>query len=224
MDSLFNSWKTVMEMISDRGFDVGEKYIYACDACRKYRSIEPECDCFSKFVKWVGDDKIEARKEMSVVFCKGSKKIITFWIFQFGVSDVQKIFEQMEEQEVSHAVVIYGNKVTSTASKAIKQLVVQKKIIESFHENELQYNVTKSEWVPRHIICSKDKKEEILKMYNVKKEEIPFIKSTDPVVKYLGAVRGQLIKIVRESESVEYVTTAKEKKDLYDISYRIVVP
>jgi len=106
---------------------------------------------------------------------------------------------------------------------ALKPLKVQKIIIEVFSLKELQYNITRHKDVPKHIICSNVKKQEILEKYSVGPHQLPIIKLTDPVCRYYNASKGQLVKIIRRSESIPTVTLADGTvKELYDISYRIV--
>ena len=66
--------------------------------------------------------------------------------------------------------------------------------------------------VPKHKIISEEEKNELLKKYEITPEQLPRILDTDPVSKYIGAMPGQIIKIIRKSH------TAKEA-----IAFRIVV-
>lgn len=211
MEKLWRTWCVALEMLSDRGFDVSE---------------ENPPPTLEKFIEENGDEQ-SARKNMSRIFTKPSNEnihIMIFWTFQLGVEEIKYFRQQMDENNISHSIIVYGNKITPKAAGMIRQLRVQNVIIEAFNETELQINITKSVKVPRHIICSRVKKDEILKTYNITTSGIPQIKVTDPVMKYYGASRGQLVKIVRPSESVRYITSPDgTKKELFDISYRIVV-
>lgn len=221
------SWCVVMHMLGDRGFVIPDESKYYCLDCdAAMNPDENTCDCYNNFIEWVGEDESEARKIMTVIFSKKSdptQQVMTFWTTQCGVGDVQKIQEQMTESEVSHSILVHNNKITSNAATAMKNLRVQGRIVEVFHEDEVQYVVTRSKLVPRHIICSKAKMEEVLGAYKVVKTQLPEIKITDPIIRYIGAVRGQLIKIVRPSESVGHISNKGDRKELYDIYYRIVV-
>jgi len=53
--------------------------------------------------------------------------------------------------------------------------------------------------VPKARILSKQEVEEILKKYGVKKENLPKILSDDPMTKALGAKKGDVIEIIRNS-------------------------
>ena len=74
-------------------------------------------------------------------------------------------------------------------------------------------NVFNHELVPKHILLSEEEKKNVIKKYGIKKlSQFPRILKSDPAVKLLGAKVGDLIKIIRKSN------TAKES-----IYYRVVV-
>ncbi|MFQ5892486.1 MAG: DNA-directed RNA polymerase subunit H [Candidatus Methanofastidiosia archaeon] len=73
-------------------------------------------------------------------------------------------------------------------------------------------DIREHELVPGHIILKDDEVVELLKRYNVRKDQLPLIKSKDPVVKLIGAKVGDVLKIVRKN------SPAGEA-----ISYRVVI-
>lgn len=71
-------------------------------------------------------------------------------------------------------------------------------------------DILEHELIPKHDILSKKERDELLKKFNITKEMLPTILSSDPVVNKISAKPGDVIKIIRESptsgESVYYRT------------------
>lgn len=239
---LWVSWKTIIEMFDDRRKHLkSEKYsldsYFPADSEnhdtsyesfmnwldsimeKKYERIEGYKDFMDKLNE---DEDITEINQIREVINFNTDTVSVFWKDSVGISDVQSIIESLQEHGTSHAIVIYGNKITPTAAAAIKPLRFQKIIMETFSEKELQYNVTRHEDVPLHIICTEATKQKVFKVYNIDKEKCPKIPVTDPVCRYYGATKGQLIKIKRKSDTIPEVIVNGEKKILYDITYKLV--
>jgi len=76
-----------------------------------------------------------------------------------------------------------------------------------------EIDISNHELVPKHILLSQQEKEEVMKNYGIRKSsQFPKILMSDPAVQLLKAKPGDLIKIIRKSD------TAKES-----IYYRVVV-
>jgi DNA-directed RNA polymerase subunit H len=63
------------------------------------------------------------------------------------------------------------------------------------------FSILEHKLVPRHILLSKEEAEEVCRKFRVKPHQLPHIKSSDPVVKMLGAQPGDMLKVVRKSFS-----------------------
>ena len=74
-------------------------------------------------------------------------------------------------------------------------------MIEIFQEQDLLVNITHRELVPKFVLLSADEKARLLERYRLKESHLPRIQTSDPVAKYLGLSRGQVVKIIRKSET-----------------------
>jgi len=73
----------------------------------------------------------------------------------------------------------------------------------SSEEESRVLKITGHMFVPKHEILTPEEVKEVQRRYNVKLEQFPYILSTDPVIKEIGAKPGDLIKIIRKSETAE---------------------
>ncbi len=115
-----------------------------------------------------------------------------------------------------HVILLIESAITSHSIDVIKS-INQNKIniyIEIFKITELLVNRTKHMFVPKHSLCSDKKKKEFLKHSFLKESQIPKIYKKDPIIRYLGGQEGQLVKIIRNSQTFE------NKKEIF---YRLIV-
>ena len=61
--------------------------------------------------------------------------------------------------------------------------------------------VTDHRLVPKHEIVPEEEKRQILTKFNATEEQFPFLFSTDPVVREIGAKPGDMVKITRVSDT-----------------------
>jgi len=67
-------------------------------------------------------------------------------------------------------------------------------------------DIKRHELVPKHTISSKKERENLLKTYGISARHLPRILESDPVVKTIGAKIGDIIKIIRKSETAGEIT------------------
>ncbi|MDI6917795.1 MAG: DNA-directed RNA polymerase subunit H [Thermoplasmatales archaeon] len=65
----------------------------------------------------------------------------------------------------------------------------------------MKIDVTKHKLVPEHVLLSDTESKDVLKKYNVSRDSLPQIPVTDPCARMLGAKPGQIIKIIRRSQT-----------------------
>ena len=79
--------------------------------------------------------------------------------------------------------------------------------IELFSQEDLVINITEHQLVPKHQVLSAEQKKDLLLKYRVKESQLPRISTDDPIGKYFGIRKGQVMKIIRTSETAgRYIT------------------
>ncbi|MDT7888812.1 MAG: DNA-directed RNA polymerase subunit H [Desulfurococcales archaeon] len=67
--------------------------------------------------------------------------------------------------------------------------------------SEKKFNVLKHELVPRHELVPIEEAIKILKELGVKPEQLPWIRASDPVARAIGAKPGDIIRVIRRSDT-----------------------
>lgn len=125
---------------------------------------------------------------------------------KIGVKTIQNYLLKMEEEKVHRAIIIVRLGLTPSAKQAMRD-VAPEYIMEDFLESEMLINITEHELVPQHILLTTEEKEELLSRYKLKESQLIKMLSTDPVARYYGYKRGQVIKVIRKSDTAgRYVT------------------
>ncbi|KPI89980.1 putative DNA-directed RNA polymerases II [Leptomonas seymouri] len=81
---------------------------------------------------------------------------------------------------------------------------------ELFEEDELSVNITHHELVPKHTPLSEEELKEVLHAHALELAQLPRILSTDPVARYYGLERGQVVRIERKSMSAGLYATYRQ--------------
>ena len=123
-----------------------------------------------------------------------------------GVKTIKQYCEMMKEASVSHAILVVKQGVTPFAKTALQEMA-STYLIEHFRDAELLVDVTEHRLVPAHALLSPEDRQALLDRYKLRAEQLPRIQRTDPVARYYGLMVGDVVKIVRPSETAgRYVT------------------
>jgi DNA-directed RNA polymerase I, II, and III subunit RPABC1 len=133
--------------------------------------------------------------------------VIVFLSNQKITGKSQILLDFISKYNTYHKIIV----VDSITEKA-RQILSSGKYTEVFTEIEFMMNITEHVCCPEFTVLKTQEIEELLLSYNAKKKELPKQYDIDPISRYLYLKRGQVVRIVRNSE-----TTGQS------VAYRIVV-
>lgn len=196
-DEVFRTWRsrrTVAQML------VGRCYLVANE--------DLECTLES-FKERFGE--IPDRGKLTLLCQKRDDPTDQIFVFfadepKIGVKSIRHYSDLMEEQRIGRAIVIVQQGITPFAKQVLQNLAPRLRM-EQFHESELLVNITEHVLVPKHVLLTEDEKAALLDKYKLKETQLPRIQTTDPISRYYGLTPGNVVKIVRPSETAgRYVT------------------
>ena len=116
-----------------------------------------------------------------------------------GIKQMRAFIQHVSANNFHTGILVTQASITAAALKLVP--VVLPSIIETFQEIDLLVNITHHILVPKHVLLSVEEKKKLLERYRLKESQLPRIQVSDPVAKYLGLRRGQVVKIIRKSET-----------------------
>jgi len=197
-DRIYRVRRTVLQMLRDRGYMVDTADI-----------DESEEDFVQKYSNQINRDALTILVQKKD---NPTDQIFVFWPSdpKIGVKPIQRYKDKMVEDNVKRGIIIVQQQMTNFArEKALAEInnSTEGYHMEWFLEAELLVNITEHVLVPHHQLLSKEEKSILLKKYRMKEAQLPRMQLTDPVSRYYGLGRGQVVRIIRPSETAgKYVT------------------
>ncbi|XP_002133816.3 DNA-directed RNA polymerases I, II, and III subunit RPABC1-like [Drosophila pseudoobscura] len=200
---LWHIRKTLFEMSHDRG--------YLVTSAELDQTVE-------QFTELFGDKPSEQRpmrSDLTMLLSHADDPKNRMLVFfpeepKVAVKTIKAYAHRMEGEGIHRAILVVRDCLTPPAKQSIMAMAPLY-IMEQFLESELTINVTKHELVPQHVVLSDVEKKQLFRCYRLKESQMMRMLSSDPVARYYGLKPGQVVKIVRASESAGKY-----------ISYRIV--
>lgn len=116
-----------------------------------------------------------------------------------GVKPLKAFAQLLAEKNYYTGIYVTAAVPSTSAYKLIPSVLPT--VLEIFREDELLVNISKHDLVPKHIMLSAEEKRGLLERYRLKETQLPRIRVDDPMARYLGLKRGQVVKIIRKSET-----------------------
>jgi len=191
---LFQVRRTIIQMVVDRGYLVSQALKdETMEDFKQTWNNNPSRENLLLLLR-----KKEDLTEQLFVFFPEDEKV--------GVKPIRNYCIKMQEQSVQRAIMVVRVGMSSFAKQALAEMAPKFKL-EQFTETELMVNITEHQLVPKHIKLSVAEKKSLLEKYKMKESQLPRIQLNDPVARYYGLERGEVVKIIRPSETAgKYVT------------------
>ncbi|KAI9704601.1 MAG: DNA-directed RNA polymerases II 24 kDa polypeptide (RNA polymerase II subunit 5) [Bogoriella megaspora] len=204
---MYRVWRTTREMLKDRGYELLEEEVSIPfeEFRMKYSDAQGATNRGGMaFSAKPSDEMITKYQEPASKGKPETSNIGTVWVefngeSNVGIKQIRNFVHHIEQHNFHTGIFISAAAVTGAAQKIIP--AVLPKIIEIFEEQDLLVNITKHELVPKHVLLSLEEKRALLHRYRLKETQLPRIQKDDPVARYLGLRRGQVVKIIRRSET-----------------------
>ncbi len=201
LNRAYRIYNTVHEMMQDRGYNPLKPKLNKKAWISRYlgylAEIEDESSEMGVF---------EVIDNMTLMFSyreKRKKKLLVYFhpldskLCQNDMNYIHKLKKSLKAQRL---IIVVNNNATPKVSSVLGILGHHAQL---FSENELVFNVTKHQLVPKHERATEEEKEETLNTYTILPDGkqhpalIPGMFTTDPIAKYYNYEIGDLINISR---------------------------
>ncbi|XVF41141.1 hypothetical protein PTKIN_Ptkin01aG0256300 [Pterospermum kingtungense] len=181
--------KTAWEMLKDRGYNVADSELT--------RS-------FTEFRSDFGDNPDLERLRISASLRSNpSKRILVVFM---GTDDVRKatiraLHGQILKESISGLTLVVQSKMNSFARKELESFPFK---VEVFHIADLYVNLTKHYLMPKHEVLTSEQKQKLLNKYQLEDKQLPQMLQTDPIARYYGLEKRQVVKVTYSKEFVDF--------------------
>ncbi|KAI0635719.1 DNA-directed RNA polymerase RPB5 subunit [Trametes polyzona] len=187
-------WKvnrTIHELVKDRGFQVADDEINMDLATFRSHYANQSGSVDRSQLNFFTNHRDNPAHQIFIFFT--DEKSV-------GIKTMRKLLGILEEKNIGQGIIVFPGNMTPSARKVIVAMASQYKL-EEFSESDLLVNITHHTLVPKHELLTPEQKKELLETYRLKETQLPRIQLADPVARYYGLKRGNVVKITRPSET-----------------------
>ena len=201
LNRIIKSRPIILEMIKSRGYNIDKYSNYSI------KEIEVMINSMPSKIS------IEL-SPLDMSFNKEDGNLIVKYITNAKVraSNISSLIYEMVEEKLQPndtlVLLVNDNVSSDSLTETINNFQKkQKKFIQIFNIESLMFNITQHILVPHHEIMNQTETTNIMSKYNIQNLlQLPLILQSDPVAKFIGAKRGDIVKITKPSETAgEYV-------------------
>lgn len=128
-------------------------------------------------------------KQKALVWCVPGEATV-------GINSINRLAKAMKDAEVERGIIVTDGRYTHAVKQGAK-----KKKIELLPKTFPAFDLFQHRLVPKHEMLDEEEKAELLLKYKVQPYQLPQISSLDPTVKAIGAKPGDVLRIIRKSQT-----------------------
>lgn len=181
MRELWLARNTVIEMVKDRDYNTSVQPLSYGEFTVQYPSVQSNPSSLNFIATKDSPIAVHFTREDKL-----SKKGLESLVHEYGA------------QGVSSVILITFSKLNPACRALLKGIKLS---FEHFMVEELQFNPTKHVLVPRHRIMTQTESQALVKSLRCEKSNLPTILTTDVISRYFGAQCGDVVEIVRNSQT-----------------------
>jgi len=214
LNRFYKIYTTLHEMLEDRGYTPESPFLNKKMWVSRYLGYLAELEDPDS-----NTDVFTIIDKMCLIFIKNGKKLLVYFHpldSKLCQNDMNYIHNMMKEKNTLNLIIIVNNNATPKVASVLGILGSRAQL---FSEDELVFNKTRHQLVPKHSLASPEERDCILKTYATLKdgkqhlEILPGMLSNDAIAKYYNFKVDDLIRIERP-----------RKDGFFDLTYRIITP
>lgn len=192
MEEIYKSRNIILDMLNLRNYNV-DKY-------RNFSKDEIELFIKTDSLDFIVTHNETPEKIIHIIYLFDKEKNPIRGKFE---SILEEKYENIEDKENTEIIFILPEQDTDNILQDICNTFFD---IFSFYSQvffikNLCYNITQHKHVPIHKLLKKSEEIDIMKKYNIKKNQLPKILRNDPVSKFIGLKKNNVVEIIRSSIS-----------------------
>ena len=113
-----------------------------------------------------------------------------------GIAYIRELRDKIEEEKVAGGIIVADGKYTYSARSNAPEMS-----IELIPSSLPTFDIFEHALVPLHAILSNEERAQIAEKYHAEPYQFPWIKSTDPISIIVGAIPGDVLRIIQKSET-----------------------
>lgn len=156
-----------------------------------------------KIMHYRGYDKINTLNDHLIMKDRQTDHLIIIFSCEENLNiQILKVYVRcLEEIKITHAIIIYKNKITPSSKKILQSLKSLYEI-ELFTYDEMSIDYKNTKYFYEHVKVDNTEKKELIDTYGINK--LPIILKSDMIIRYLNYKKGDVIKILRKDNYIHY--------------------